>query len=70
MIKGIQNVHKNVYHLSKLKYPFALWGCLSLNHVNGAQQQYENTNASKKELKLEKTFSIPFLWKSQDQAVF
>ena len=26
---------------------------------NGAQQQYENTNASKKELKLTKTFSIP-----------
>ena len=60
LIKGIvliiKNVHEDVYHLSKLKYPFALQECLSLN---GAQQQYENTNASKKELKLIKTFSIP-----------
>ena len=39
-----------------LNTPFALQECLSLN---GAQQQYENTNASKKELKLIKTFSIP-----------
>ena len=28
-------------------------------HVHDAQKQYENTNASKKELKLTKTFSIP-----------
>ena len=27
-------------------------------YLNGAQQQYENTNVSKKELKLIKTFSI------------
>ena len=33
----------------------AIKECLSLN---GAQQQYENTHASKKELKLTKTFSI------------
>ena len=37
-------------------FPFALQECLSLN---GAQQQYENKNASKKELKVTKTFSIP-----------
>ena len=41
---------------SKIKYPFALQECLSLNC---AQQQYENTNTSKKELKLTKTFSVP-----------
>ena len=35
---------------------FALQECVPLN---GAQQQYENTNTSKKELKLPKTFSIP-----------
>ena len=64
--KSLQNVHEDVYHLSKFKYPFALQECLSLN---GAQQQYENTNASQKELKLTKTFSNSFLWKSQNQAV-
>ena len=53
---SLQNVHEDVNHLSKLKYPFALQECLSLN---GAQQQYENKNASKKELKLANTFSIP-----------
>ena len=42
--------------MSKLKYPFALQECSSLN---GAQQQYENRNTSKKELKLANTFSIP-----------
>ena len=42
--------------LSKLKYPFFLQECLSLN---GGQQQYENTNESKKGLKLTKIFSIP-----------
>ena len=35
---------------------FALQDCLSLND---AQKQYENTNTSKKELKLTKTFSVP-----------
>ena len=51
-----------------LKYPLALQEleCVSLN---GVQQQYENTNASKKKLKLINTFSIPSIWKSQDQAV-
>ena len=53
---SLQNVHEDVYHLSKLKYPFALQECLSLN---GAQQQYENINTSNKELKLTKKFSIP-----------
>ena len=38
-----------------LKYPFASQECLS----HDAQQQYENTNASNKELQLTKTFSIP-----------
>ena len=28
-------------------------------YLNGLQQQYENTNASKKELTLIKTFSVP-----------
>ena len=54
----LQNVHDDVYHLSKLKYPFALQEWLS---SNGAQQQYENTNSSRKELKLTKTFSISSL---------
>ena len=49
LIKGIvliiKNVHEDVYHLSKFKYPFALLqDCLS----HDAQQQYENINASKK----------------------
>ena len=59
MIKGIVAIitkcHEDVYHLSKLKYPFALQECLS----HDAQQQYETTNASKKELELNKTFSVP-----------
>ena len=58
LLKGIvliiTNVHEDVYHLSKLKYPFALEECLS----HDAQQQYENTNESKKELKLTKLFLI------------
>ena len=39
-----------------LNTPFALQECVSFN---GVQQQYENTNISKKEIKLPKTFSIP-----------
>ena len=35
----------------------------SCDPLNGAQQQYENTNASKKELKFTKIFSIPFFEK-------
>ena len=70
MIKGIvliiKNVQEDVYHLSKLKYPFALQECLSLN---GAQQQYENTNASKKEHNTHQDIFNSFLWKSQNQAV-
>ena len=42
-------------HPLSYKYPFALQECL----LHDAQQQYENINASKKELKLTKTFSIP-----------
>ena len=38
-----------------LNTPFALQECLS----HDAQQQYENTNMSKKELKFTKAFSIP-----------
>ena len=44
--------------LSKLKYPFALQECVSFN---GAQQQYENTNTSKKELKTPQDIFNSFL---------
>ena len=45
----------SVYHLPKLKYPFALQECLSLND---ARQQYENTDASKKELNSPRHFQF------------
>ena len=46
-----------IFQTFNFKIPFfAVQKCLSLN---GAQQQYENTNVSKKELELTKTFSIP-----------
>ena len=65
MSQSLQNVHEDAYHLSKLKYPFALQECLSYD----AQQQCENTDVSKKELKTHQDICNSFLWKSQDQAV-
>ena len=55
MFMQIMQMSLRVSHSLHLPYPFALQECLS----HDAQQQYENTNASKKELKLTKTFSIP-----------
>ena len=52
------------YHLSKLKYPFALQECLS----HDAQRQYKNTMHQRKNLNSPRHFQFLPL-KSQDQAV-
>ena len=68
MSLSLQNIHEDVYHLSKLKYPVALQECLSLN---GAQQQYENTNKThqRKNLNSPRHFQFLVLKKSRSSCL-